>query len=88
MAAAARVMATATKRATARVPRAMAMVTKKAMATAARMMATATKKAMAREGNGEGRKRFGNSNSGGGRQKGQWQERLQAMATAKRVAGV
>ncbi len=44
----------------------MATATKKAMATAARLMGTATKRAMAREGNGEGRKRFGNGNSGGG----------------------
>ncbi len=58
--------ATATKRATARVPRAMAVVTKKAMAMAARLMATVTKRAIARESNGKGRKRFGNGDSGGG----------------------
>jgi hypothetical protein len=87
-----RMMATATswratKRAMATAARAMKTVTKKAMARAARLMATAKKRAMAREGNSKCRKRFGNGDSGGGRQKGQWQERLGAMATTKRVAG-
>ena len=81
-------MAMVTKRATARAPRAIATATKKAMATAARLMATAMKRAMAREGNGEGGKRFGNGNSGGGQRKGKWRERLWAIAMANRVAGV
>ncbi len=55
----------ATKRAMATVPRGMAEATKKAMAMAARLMVTATKRVMAREGNGEGGKRFGNGNSSG-----------------------
>ncbi len=65
----ARAVAMAIKRATARVPRVMATATKKAMAMVVRLMATATKRAMAREGNSKGRKRFGNSDSGGGQQK-------------------
>jgi hypothetical protein len=67
MATAARAVAMVTKRATARAPRAIATATKKAMATAARLMVTVMKRAIVREGNGKGWKRFGNSNSGGGR---------------------
>jgi hypothetical protein len=52
MATAARAVAKATKRVTARAPREMATATKKAMVTAARLMATATKRAMVRAGRG------------------------------------
>jgi hypothetical protein len=79
---------TATKRATTRAARAMAMATKKAMVMAARLIATATERAIVRKGNAKGGKRFGDGNSGGGRQKGQWRERLRAMAMVKRVAGI
>ncbi len=51
---AAKVIATATKRARARAARAMAMATKKAMVTVARLINSNE------EGKGEGGKRFGN----------------------------
>ncbi len=62
---AARAVATGNEEGNSKGAKAMATAMKKAMAAAARLMATAMKRAMAREGNGEGGKKFGSCDSGG-----------------------